>query len=122
MFTTAAIHNSCVNVRTLSVRFLKLRVLLKLSLRGVVTLGRQDLALSHTELVALKRLKSLAIVLGATASVPATFLQDKPDCNIPRALFLSLLLRDRLLPISFSVSKSILNRQLDELKHVIHVN
>jgi hypothetical protein len=41
-FTPAAVRNSCDNVRALSVRFLKLRVLLKLSLRGVVTLGRQE--------------------------------------------------------------------------------
>ena len=122
MFTTAAIHNSCVNVRTLSVRFLKLRFPMKLSRRCVVILGYPDLVLPHMELVALKLLKSLEIVLGATRNVPATFLQDKHDCNIPRALFLSLLLRDRLLPISFNNSKSILNRQLDELKHVIHVN
>jgi len=58
----------------------------------------------------------------ATPNVTATFLQDKPDCNIPRALFLSLLLRDRLLPISFNDSKSILNRQLDKLKHVARAN
>ena len=49
--------------------------------------------------------------------VPATFLQDKSDRNMSRVIFLSLLLRDRLLPISFNDSKSILNRQLDELKH-----
>jgi hypothetical protein len=72
--------------------------------------------------VALKRLKNLAIVLGATPNVSVTFLQDKPDCNIPRALLLALLLRDRLLPISFNYSKSILNRKLDELKHFARAN
>jgi hypothetical protein len=121
-FTPAAVRNSCDNVQALSVRFLKLRVLMKLSWRCVVTLGPPDLVLSHTDLVALKRLKSLAIVLGATPNVSVTFLQDKPDCNIPRALFLALLLRDRLLPISFNYSKSILNRKLDELKHFARAN
>ena len=98
-----------------SVRFLKLRVLMKLSWRYVITLRRPDLALSNTELVALKRVKSLEIVLGTTSNVTGTFLQDKPEYNIPRVLFLSLLLRDRLLPISYDDSKSILNRQLDVL-------
>jgi hypothetical protein len=120
--TPAAVRNSCGNVWALSVRFLQLRVLMKLSWRCVVTLGRPDLALSHTELVALKGLKSIEIVLGVTPNVHTPVLQDKPDSNMPRAPFLSLLLRDRLLPISFNDSKSILNRRLDELKHVTHAN
>jgi len=74
------------------------------------------------ELVALKRIKSIEIVLGATSNVHATFLQDKPDSKIPRALFLLFLLRDRLLPITFNDSKSILSRQLDEIKHVARAN
>ena len=74
MLTPAVVCNSCVNVRALSDRLLKLRVLMNLSWHCVVTLGRPDLALSHTELVALKRLKSLEIVLGATPNVHATFL------------------------------------------------
>ena len=111
--TPAAVRNSCGNVWALSVRFLQLRVLMKLSWRCVVTLGRPDLALSHTELVALKGLKSLEIVLGVTPNVHTPFLQDKPDCNIQRP---------SELPISFNDSKSILNRQLDELKPVAHAN
>jgi hypothetical protein len=95
---------------------------MKLSWRCVVTLGRTVQALSNTELVVLKRLKSLELVLMATPNVSATFLQDEPDCNIPRALLLSLLLRDRLLPISFNDSKSILNRQLYILKHFTRAN
>ena len=59
-------------------------------------------------------------MLGATANVSAAFLHDKPDCNIP--IFLSLLLRDRLLPIAFNDLRSILNRQLDELKHFARAN
>jgi hypothetical protein len=95
---------------------------MKLSWRCVVTLGRTVQALSNTELVALKGLKSIEIVQGVTPNVHTPFLQDKPDSNMPRAPFLSLLLRDRLLPISFNDSKSILNRRLDELKHVTHAN
>ena len=121
-FTPAAVRNSCDNVRALSVRFLKLSSYEVFLTFCVVTLGPLDLLLSHTDLVALKRLKSLAIVLGETPNVSATFLQDKPDCHIPRALYLSLLLRDRLLPISFNYSKSILSRQLDELKHCARAN
>jgi hypothetical protein len=41
-----------------------------LSWRCVVTLGCPDLSLSHTELMALKRLKTPEIVLGATPNVP----------------------------------------------------
>ena len=81
-----------------------------------------DLALSHIELAALKRLKSIEIVLGATSNVHATCLQDKTDCKIHRALFLSFLHSERRLPISYNDSKSILSRQLDELKHVARAN
>ena len=66
--------------------------------------------------------KSRNCARGNSKCTSATFLQDNPECNIPRALFMSLLLRDRLLPILFNNSKSILNRQLDELKHFARAN
>jgi hypothetical protein len=69
-FTPAVVRNSCVNVRALSVRLFKLRVLMNLSWLCFVTLVPPELALSHTELVALKWLKTLEIVLGATPNVP----------------------------------------------------